>query len=113
MKTLLHFLVSTLAIIVTAYILPGVHVSGIVAALVLAVVLAAINLFLKPILIFFTLPLTILSLGLWVVILNGFLIYLAAHIVPGFTVNNFWWALLFGIVLAVVNSVLRMIEKEA
>lgn len=112
MKTLIHFIVSALAILVTAYILPGVHVSGIVAALVLAVVLGAINIFLRPILIFLTLPLTIITLGLFVLVINGLLIMLASYIVPGFAVDNFWWALLFGIVLAIVNWVLQMFETE-
>ena len=112
MKTIIHFLVSTLAILITAYILPGVHVSGIVAALVLAVVLGIINTILRPILIFLTLPLTILSLGLFVLVINGLLVMLASYIVPGFTVVNFWWALLFGVVLAIVNWALEMFEGE-
>lgn len=112
MKTLIHFIVSALAILITAYLLPGVHVSGIFAALVLAVVLGIINAILRPILIFLTLPITILTLGLFVLVINGLLIMLATYIVPGFTVDNFWWALLFGIVLAVVNWVLGMFEKE-
>lgn len=110
MKTLIHFIVSTLAILITAYVLPGVHVTGIVAALVLAVVLGAINAILRPILVFLTLPLTIFTLGLSVLFINGFLVMLASYIVPGFTVSNFWWAFLFGIVLGIVNWVLQMFE---
>jgi putative membrane protein len=113
MKTLIHFIVSAIAILITAYILPGVHVSGIFVALVLAVVLGIINAVLRPILIFLTLPLTILSLGLFVLVINGLLIILATYIVPGFVVDSFWWALLFGIVLAVVSWVLGMFDPEA
>ena len=112
MKTLIHFLVSAVAILITAYVLPGVHVSGLLAAFVLAVVLGAINLILRPILIFLTLPITILTLGLFVLVINGLLIMLASYIVPGFAVDNFWWALLFGVVLAIVNWVLQVFEKE-
>ena len=112
MKTLIHFIVSALAILVTAYILPGVHVDGIVAALVLAVVLGVINTILRPILVFLTLPLTIVTLGLFILVINGLLIMLASYIVPGFTVASFWWALLFGIVLAIVSWVLEKFEKE-
>jgi len=112
MKTLIHFIVSTVAILITAYVLPGVHVSGLLAAFVLAVVLGAINLILRPILIFLTLPITILTLGLFVLVINGLLIMLASYIVPGFAVDNFWWALLFGVVLAIVNWVLQVFEKE-
>ncbi len=108
MKTLIHWVVSVIAILITAYILPGVHVTGIFSAFVLAVVLGAVNAILRPILIFLTLPLTVLSLGLFVLIINGFLVMFAALIVPGFAVDNFWWALLFGIVLAIVSFVLEM-----
>ena len=101
-----------IAILITAYVLPGVHVEGPIAALVLAVILGAINIFLRPILVILTLPITIFSLGLFVLVINGLLVMLAAYIVPGFTVDNFWWAFLFGIVLAIVNAVLRMIEND-
>ncbi|MFA6353561.1 MAG: phage holin family protein [Candidatus Paceibacterota bacterium] len=112
MKTILHFVISVLAILITAYILPGVHVSGIVAALVLALVLGIINTILRPILIFLTLPITILTLGVFVLVINGLLVMLASYIVPGFTVDNFWWALLFGIVLAIISWALEIFEKE-
>ncbi len=112
MKTILHFVVSVLAILITAYILPGVHVNGIVAALVLALVLGIINTILRPILIFLTLPITIVTLGLFILIINGLLVMLASYIVPGFIVDNFWWALLFGIVLAIISWALEIFEKE-
>ena len=112
MKIIIHWIVSALAILITAYLLPGVHVSGIFAALVLAVVLGAINAVLRPLLIILTLPLTIVTLGLFVFAINGALILLASYIVPGFVVAGFWWAVLFGIVLAVVSFVLDTFEKE-
>jgi len=112
MKTLIHFIVSTVAILITAYVLPGVHVSGLLTAFVLAVVLGVINLFLRPILIFLTLPLTVISLGIWVLFINALLVLLASYIVPGFTVDSFWWAFLFGIVLAIINWALQMFEKD-
>ena len=112
MKTLIHFIVSALAILITAYILPGVQVDGIFAALVLAVVLGVINTILRPVLIFFTLPLTIITLGLFAFVINGLLILLASYIVPGFAVESFWYAFLFGIVLAIVSYVLQMFERE-
>lgn len=110
MKTLIHFVISTIAILITAYILPGVHVSGLFSAFVLAVVLGAINLILRPILIVLTLPITIFTLGLFVLVINGLLVMLASFVVPGFTVDSFLWALLFGIVLAVVGWVLEIFE---
>ena len=112
MKTIIHWIVSTLAILVTAYILPGVHVNGLVAALILAVVLGAINAILRPLLIILTLPISIMTLGLFVLIINALLVLLASYIVPGFAVASFWSAFLFGIVLTIVSSILHMFEKE-
>lgn len=112
MNTIIHFVVSALAILISAYILPGVHVDGIFAAFVLAVVLGAINLVLRPILVMLTLPITILTLGLFILVINALLVLLASYIVPGFIVDGFLWAFLFGIVLAVVNYVLGMFDRE-
>lgn len=113
MKTLIHFIVSALAILVTAYLLPGVHVSGFFAAFVLAIVLGAINLVLRPTLVILTLPITVLTLGLFVLVINALLVMLAAYIVPGFVVDSFLWALLFGLVLGLVSSALGTLETEA
>lgn len=103
MKTIAHFLVSTLAILITAYILPGVEISGFISAFVLAVILGIINTLLRPLLLLLTLPLTVLTLGLFALVVNAFLIMLASAIVPGFVIASFWRAFLFGIVLAIVN----------
>ncbi len=113
MKIIIHWLISALAIIVTAYLLPGVHISGFLAALVLAVVLGAINAVLRPILIFLTLPITLLSLGFFVLVINALLVMLASYIVPGFAVASFWWAFIFAIVLAIVSWALQMFEQKA
>ena len=104
---LTRWVIETIAIIVTAYILPGVSVEGLFVAFVLAVVLGLFNAFLKPIIFFLTLPITIVTLGLFTLITNAFLIMLAGWIVPGFFVSNFWWALLFGIILSVITAILR------
>lgn len=112
MRLLLHWVVSALAILVSAYVLPGVHVDGLVAALVLAVVLGVVNAFVRPLLIMLTLPITILTMGLFVLVINAALIMLAASIVPGFTVDSFLWALAFGVVLALVSSVLQMFDTD-
>ena len=106
MSFLLQWLVSGLAIIITAYLLPGVRVAGFFAALVTALILGLINAFIRPVLILLTLPLNILTLGLFTLVINALLIMLAAAIVPGFAVQGFWWALLFGLVLAIVNYAL-------
>lgn len=112
MKIFIHWFVSAAAILISAYILHGVHVSGIVTALVLAVILGAINSFVRPVLIVLTLPITVMTLGLFLLIINTLLIMLAAVIVPGFSIDGFWWALLFGIVLALINAFLNKIAKN-
>lgn len=104
MKTIMQWIVSAIAIGVTAYLLPGVEVT-LVGAFVLAVVLAIINIFIKPVLFILTLPVTIVTLGLFSLVINGFLVWGAAQIVPGFSVAGFWWAFFFAIILALVNVV--------
>lgn len=112
MGLLISWIVSTIAIIVTAYFLPGVHVSSLVAALVTAVILGIVNAVIKPLLILFTLPLTIVTLGLFTFVINALMILLVSAIVPGFKVDGFWWALAFSIILSIVNSVLLQITAQ-
>lgn len=107
MAILINWLVSGLAILVTAYLLPGVHVSSFTSALVAAVVLGVINAFIKPILLILTLPINILTLGLFTLVINASVIILTSKLVPGFKVDGFWWALAFGIVLSLINSFLN------
>lgn len=104
MKLILHWLVATIAIGIAAYILPGVSVT-LLGAIILAVVLGALNLFIRPLLFVLTLPINLLTLGLFTIVINAFLVWLAALVVPGFVVTSFWWALLFAIVLMLVNWV--------
>lgn len=105
MNTLIHWVVSALAIGIAAYLLPGVTVTP-VGAFVLAVVLAIINICIKPIIAILTLPITIVTLGLFSLVINALIIMLAAAIVPGFSVTGFVAALLFALVLSLVNMVL-------
>lgn len=112
MKIFIHWLVAAIAIIISAYILPGVSVAGFTVALVVAVVLGIINAFLRPLFVLLTLPITVLTLGLFVFVINGLLVMLAANIVPGFTVDSLLSGILFAIVLALVSAVLHMFDDE-
>lgn len=105
MRILFNWLVTTAAVLVTAYVLPGVTVAGFVTALVVAVVLGMINMFLRPLLLVLTLPVNVMTLGLFTLVINAALVLLAARIVPGFVVAGFWWALLFSLVLTLVQGV--------
>lgn len=110
MSILINWLVSALAILAAAYLLPGIHIGGFITALVVAVVLGIINAFLKPILLLLTLPINILTLGLFTFVVNAFVILIVPSVVPGFRVDGFLWALLFSIVLSLINSFLHMLK---
>lgn len=101
--SILHWIISAIAIIIAAYLLPGVTVT-LIGALILAVVLAIINIFIKPIIVVLTLPLNILTLGLFSLVINALLILLAAKIVPDFSVSGFWTALFFSIIVSLINT---------
>lgn len=109
MGFLASWLISALAIGITAYLLPGVKLSGFLAALVTAVVLGLANAVIKPLLLLLTLPLNILTLGLFTLVINAVLIMLTSAVVPGFYVSGFWQALLFSLVLVLVNYLLGLI----
>ena len=112
MKIFLNWLIYAVAIMITAYILPGVSIAGFVSALILAVVLGAINAFIKPVVVILTLPINILTLGLFTLVINALLIMLASMVVPGFGVDGFWWAMLFAIVLSMVTWVLSRFDGD-
>lgn len=109
MTFLIHWLIRAIAIVITAYLLPGVRLSGFLAALVTAVVLGLINTFIRPLLLLLTLPLNILTLGLFTLVINALLVMLTSALVPGFFVAGFGWALLFGLVLSIVNYFLQVV----
>ncbi|MDO8231594.1 MAG: phage holin family protein [bacterium] len=104
MKLFLQWIISALAIAIAAYLVPGV-VTTPAGAFIAAVVLGALNLFIRPILIILTLPINLLTLGLFSLVINAFLVVLASELVPGFSVFGFWSAFFFAIALSVVNWV--------
>lgn len=111
MKILINWLISALVIFSAAYFLDGVKVDNFTTALVVAIVLGIINAIVKPFLILLTLPINFLTLGLFTLVINAALIMLTTYIVPGFSVVNFWWAILFGVILSLINSFLHKISK--
>jgi putative membrane protein len=112
MKVLIHLFLSALAVFVTARLLPGVTLDGYTTALVVAVVLGLVNAVLRPILLLLTLPINILSLGLFTFVIIGGLVELVSCLVPGFHVASFWWALAFALVLWVINGFFHLIERK-
>ena len=112
MGILINWLLNALAILTAAYILPGIHVDTFVTALVLSVVLGIANVVIKPILVLLTLPITILTFGLFTLVINALLVLGATYIVPGFTVDGFLWALVFSIVLSLISWALNTIFNK-
>jgi putative membrane protein len=108
MNLLISWIFSALAVLVAAYLLPGVAVSGFVSALAVALVLGFLNAFIKPILIILTLPINILTLGLFTLVINAAIILLASGLVPGFKVDGFLYALIFGIIMSVMGYLLHL-----
>jgi len=110
MKLIIRILLSTIAVLVAAMLLPGVHADDLKTALLVAVVLGFLNAVLRPILLLLTLPVTVLTLGLFVLVINAAMVLLAARIVPHFTVDGFWWALAFSVVMWAVQGVLMALD---
>ena len=107
MNLLTRILVTSGLVLLLAHFMPGVHVAGFTTALIVAVVLGLLNIFIKPILVIFTLPVTVLTLGLFLLVINALLILLCTIIVGGFSVDSFWTALLFSILLSVTQSIMN------
>ena len=108
MSILISLVLSTIAVFITAYILPGVKLDGWTSALIVAVVLGLINAVIRPLLLILTLPINILTLGLFTFVIIAVCVMLASAFVPGFHVDGFLWAMAFGVILAIINSFLRL-----
>lgn len=106
-KWLLQSVLSAVAVLFTAQILTGVQISGILDALLVAVVLSFLNTFLKPVLLILTIPVTLLTFGLFLLVINAIIIIVADSLLDGFNVNGFGWALLFSLILSVINALLQ------
>ncbi|MFZ4413108.1 MAG: phage holin family protein [Bacteroidales bacterium] len=111
MKFFLKIIVTSLAVVITAYLLKGIHVPDFTTAVVIAIVITLLNIFLKPILILLTIPATIFSFGLFLLAINAFIILLASSLVPEFRVDSFWWAVAFSIILSIVSYLLELPDK--
>ena len=112
MNFFIKILLSAVAVLVVSYILPGVYIDDFFTALILAIVLSLLNFLVKPILIILTIPLTIVTLGLFLLVINALIILLADSVVSGFRVDGFWWALLFSLLLSITNSFLTDLRKK-
>ena len=116
MNILIRLIISAIAVLVTDLLLPGVSLgdmgttNGLLTALLVAAVLGLLNALLKPLLILLTLPVTMVTLGLFLLVINAVIVIIAVRIVPGFSVDSFWWALGFSLLLSLVTSVLNAFD---
>lgn len=100
---LLKWLALALAIMFTAWIIPGISISSFGTALIASVVIALVNVFIKPILVFLTLPINILTLGIFILVINALLFMFVAYLVPGVEVDGFWSAFLGALILSILS----------
>ncbi len=114
MKFIVQLIISTLAVLISSYLLKGVEVqdSNFFTALIVAAVISFLNAVVKPIMIILTIPITFVTLGLFLLVINALIILLTDKLVDGFHVDGFWWALLFSLILSLVTSVLERIGKK-
>lgn len=112
MNFIIRFLLNGLAVVLTAYILPGVSVEDYGTALIVSLILSIANVIVKPILVLLTIPITIVTLGLFLLVINAAIILLVDSLVDDFGVDGFWWALLFSLILSVFNSIFDDISKD-
>ncbi len=112
---LIKLLVSTVSVMFAVYFLGGVHLvpkDDFMSALMLAVVLGLLNTLLKPVLVLLTLPVTLFSFGLFLLVINAGIIMLADSLLPSFTVDGFWWALAFSFIVSILSSIMETVLRR-
>ena len=109
MRLILIWLCNALALLAVAYLLPGVRVEGMASALIAALVLGLINTLIRPLLLLLTLPVTVLSLGLFILVINGLLFWLAGSVLRGFEVSGFWTGMMGALLYSIISSALSLL----
>ena len=105
-------LLTTISILIAGYLLPGIHVNSFWTALLVALVISFLNAFLKPFMVILTIPFTVMTFGLFLLVINAVIIMIAGAWVHGFGVDSFWWAMLFSIILSVITSFLEKLVRQ-
>ncbi len=109
MEYIILLIVMSIAIWITARLLPGADINGFVTAIPVAIVLTIFNVLLKPLLVFLTIPFTIITFGLFLFIINGLIIWWVSRLVTGFNIKSFGWAIVFSLLLSIIQSVLETV----
>ena len=109
MTMLLVWILNAVALLIVAYVLPGITVASFGSALIAALVLGLLNMLVKPVLILLTLPITVITIVLFLLVLNALLFWFAGSILKGFAVNGFWWAMIGAILYSIISGLLAML----
>ena len=113
MNFIIRLLITAAIALGLSRVLSGVHIPDFKDAFIFAIVLAILNFFVKPLLILFTLPITIITLGIFLFVINALIILLAAKLINGIRIDGFWWALVFSLILTLLSSALQsLIDKK-
>lgn len=112
MNLILRIIVTAIIVMVIAHFMPGVYVASFTTSIIVAIVLGLLNIFIKPILVLLTLPVTLITFGLFLLVINALMITLCTKIVGGFAVDSFWTAVLFSIILSISQSILYGFSKD-
>lgn len=113
MKWILKIFFTWIAVIIASWLLPGVEVNNNITALLVAIVWALLDLLVKPLLIILTLPITIFTLGIFLIFINAIIVLIDAYFIHGFKVDNIWWALLFSFVVSIIVTILQGFDKKS
>jgi len=111
-RFLIRVLVYTVLVLLLSFLLRGIYVENTFIALVVALLIALFNALLRPVLVVLTIPITIITLGLFLFVINALIILLVDRLVPDFHVDGFWWALLFSLLLSIFGSLLGLSDKK-
>jgi putative membrane protein len=108
---LMRLIINSIVAFALSYLLSGIAIDSFWTAIVVAIVLAVLNAIVRPLLILLTLPITLVTLGLFLLVINALIIELADKLIDGFEVRNFWWALLFSLLFSGISSLLYAKKK--
>lgn len=105
MNFLIKLILTSASILLADYLLPGIHVTDYITAFLVACLLTILNATVRPVLVILTIPITFLTLGLFLLVINAFLVIVTGMVIDDFQVENFWWALLFSLIISFFNSI--------
>ncbi len=112
MQILLKIFFTWIAVMIAAKLLPGIHINDTFTALLVTIVWSLLDAIVKPLLIILTIPITIFTIGIFLIFINAIIVLIDAHFVHGFSVDNIWWALFFSFTVSVIVSLLHRFDKS-